>query len=85
MDREFLEARITATKAAIVAYEDAITFLGTQGGIQSYTLDTGQNRQLVTRADIPAMNRMINSLYNRCATLQTRLTGSGVITARPGW
>jgi len=85
MDREFLKARIVATKAAIVAYEDALTALGSQGGVQSYTLDTGQTRQTVTRADIPGMNRMIDSLYNRCVTLETRLTGSGVITARPAW
>ena len=84
MDREFIQARITATQAIIAAYEDAILALGLQGGVQTYTLDTGQSRQTVTRADIPSMNRMLDSMYNRCATLQARLTGA-TLQARPGW
>lgn len=84
MDRAFTKERITATKALIVAYEDAVTALGTQGGVVSYTLDTGQSRQTVTRADISSLNRMLDSLYNRLATLEARLNGAS-ITARPAW
>lgn len=84
MDRAFIQDRITATKALIVAYEDAVTALGNQGGVQSYTLDTGQSRQTVTRSDIPALNRMLDSLYNRLCTLEARLNG-GAVTARPAW
>ena len=43
MDAAFLQARIDATKAQIIAYEDAATALA-GGGVQSYTLDTGQTR-----------------------------------------
>jgi len=84
MDRAFIQERITVTKALIVEYETAVTELGIQGGIQSYTLDTGQSRQTVTRADIPALNRMLDSLYNRLATFEARLKG-GTTTARPAW
>ena len=84
MDRAFIKERITATKALIVAYEDAVTALGTQGGVVSYTLDTGQSRQTVTRADISSLNRMLDSLYNRLATLEARMYG-GSLTARPAW
>lgn len=84
MDRAFTKERITATKALIVAYEDAVTALGTQGGVVSYTLDTGQSRQTVTRADISSLNRMLDGLYNRLATLEARLNGAS-ITARPAW
>jgi len=83
MDRDFIEARITATKAQIVAYETAADALAT-GGIQSYTLDTGQTRQTVTRLDLAALQKTIDSLYNRCATLEARLNG-GTLTARPAW
>lgn len=82
MDSEFIQARIDATKLAIVAYEDAVLALGVAGGVQSYTLDTGQSRQTVTRADLDKLNDIINSLYNRCATLGARLNG-GSILARP--
>ena len=83
MDRAFLQGRIDATKLQIIAYEDAALALA--GGVQSYTFDTGQNRQTVTKLDLTAINATIDSLYNRCGTLQARLTGSGTVTARPAW
>lgn len=85
MDAAFLQARIDATKAIIVAYEDAVLALGTGGSIQSYTLDTGQSRQTVTRADLSSLNRVLDSLYNRCAVLEARLSGGGSLLARPSW
>jgi len=81
MDASFIQARITATKVLIVAYEDALTALA--GGVQSYTLDTGQTRQTVTKLDVTQLNKIVGSLYNRCATLEARLNGSGVLIARP--
>lgn len=84
MDREFLVARIVATKALIVAYEDAVAALSTANGVQSYTLDTGQSKQTVTRADIMSLNTTLDSLYNRLATMEARLNGAA-LTARPCW
>ncbi len=84
MDRTFLTERIEATKALIVEYENALTALSASGGVQSYSFDTGQSRQSVTRADIPALSRMLDSLYNRLATLEARLRG-GTLIARPDW
>lgn len=83
MDSEFLQQRIDATKALIVAYEDAVTAL-VSGGVQTYTLDTGQSRQTVTRLELATLNRNIDSLYNRLATLQARLNG-GSVNVRPAW
>lgn len=84
MDIAFLQARIEATKDQIAAYEDAALALGTNG-IQSYTLDTGQSRQTVTKADLKAIQETIDKLYNRCATLEARLNGGNTVTMRPGW
>ena len=83
MDAAFTQARITATKAQIVAYEAAALALGTNN-VQSYTLDTGQTRQTVTRADLADIQRTIESLYNRCATLEARLNGGSVLV-KPSW
>jgi hypothetical protein len=80
----FVLARIEATKAAIVAYEGAVLALGVNGGVESYEIDTGQDRQRVTRASTPSLNRTLDGLYNRLATLEARLYG-GAITLRPGW
>ena len=84
MDAAFIQERITATKALIVKYETAVDAIVT-GGVESYTLDTGQSRQTVTKLDIDRLNKALDTLYNRCATLEARLTGSGSTTARPGW
>ena len=81
----FLAGRIAIIQTQIEAYDAAITAFG-DSNIQSYTLDTGQDRQVVTRADIASMKNMINSLYNRYVTLKARCgSPSGTIIARPCW
>lgn len=83
MGRDFLIERIDVTKGLIVAYEDALAALS--GGVQSYSLNTGQSQQTVTRASVADLNKTLESLYNRLATMQARLTGSGVTRVRPAW
>ena len=82
-DTAFWEARLTAKKAAIVAYEAAITAVA--GGAQSYSLDTGQTRQVVTKANITEMRNMVAQLESDISTLQQRLYGCGRTYVRPGW
>jgi hypothetical protein len=81
MDATFLNERLTATKALIVAYEDAALALG--NGVQSYTLDTGQSKQTVVRADIGNINKVLDTLYNRYGTLELRLGGGSLIAQGP--
>lgn len=83
MDKIFLQERIAATKMQIIAYENAILELA--NGAQSYTLDTGQSRQTVTKFNLTSMQNIISSLYNRLVILETRLNGSGSVIARPSW
>ena len=78
----FLQERIDKTKELIVLYEDAVSSLVT-GKILSYTIDTGQTRQTVTKNDVVQLNTQIDSLYNRLATLCARLDGSGTVTVVP--
>lgn len=84
MDSKFIQDRINTAKQQIIAYEDAALALG-NGSIQSYTLDTGQSTQTVTKLNIDSLQKAIDSLYNRCATLQTRLTGGGSVIGKPSW
>lgn len=72
-----LQARIVTLTALITAYEAALLALGTVG-IQSYTLDTGQTRQTVTRANVTELRRAVSSFYNDLATTEARLNGCGV-------
>ena len=80
----FLQERIVATKALIVVYEDALTALVTNG-VQSYDLDTGQSVQRVTKINVKGLNASLDGLYNRLATQEARLNGSGVTIVRPAF
>lgn len=81
-DLAFLDERIDRTKTMIIAYEDAITALA--GGAQSYSLDTGQTRQSVTRAQLAELTSTLEQLENRLASLNARRNG-GSIYVRPGF
>lgn len=82
-DLAWLNARIAATEASIESYEAAELAL-TTGGAQSYTLDTGQSRQTVTRSNLTEIRKGVESLYNRLATLEARRDGA-VVRVSPLW
>ena len=84
MSREFLKQRIEATKNIIIEYETAVLTLNTTSAI-SYTLNTSQTTQTVTKRDVAGLQASLNGLYNTLATLEARLTGNGVIIAGPAW
>ena len=84
MDKVFTATRIEVTKALILKYEAALDALALNPN-QSYTLDTGQTKQTVTRFDLNNLNKVLDSLYNRCATLEARLSGAGTSIQRPAW
>lgn len=83
IDSTWLDERIAATKTLIVAYEDAILALST--GAQQYSLDTGQTRQMVTKAQLPSLRDALSTLENRLAVLDARRNGGSSIVVRPGW
>lgn len=84
MDTEFLQQRIDATKLAIVAYEDAILQL-TTGTVLTYSLDTGQTTQSVTKIDVVRLQAQLDAMYNRLTMLGARLTGNGAVRVVPAW
>lgn len=74
-DSTWLDARITAVEALIVKHEDAISAL--VGGAQSYTLDTGQTRQSVTKANLAELRISLAELESRRSELRLRRNGAG--------
>jgi hypothetical protein len=82
-DAEWLAERIAAKKAALLAFDSAITALA--GGAQTYSLDTGQTRQVVSKANLSEMRIMVSKLESEISTLQQRLNGCGRFQVRPGW
>lgn len=83
-DTAFLEQQLTAVEAAISAYRAAVLALGT-GGVQSYTLDTGQTRQTVTKANLTEMRRAVDSMMNERAVLRAQLGCGGHTYVVPGF
>jgi len=81
-ENDWLDARIVRTRTLIAAYEDAIETLA--AGAFSYTLDTGQTRQSVTRSNVSSLRLILDQLENRLATLQARRCG-GSVRMVPGW
>ena len=84
MDRAFWQARLDKKKALLIVLDDAATAISA-GAIESYKLDTGQTVTWVQKSNIEVLNKVIESLENQIAVLETRLTGCGVVNARPAW
>lgn len=84
MDSDFLIARYTKCKEMIIAYEDAIDALVGQGA-QSYSLNTGQTSQTVTRKNTKELQEQLESLMVRCDVLHARIYGGGTTRGIPAW
>lgn len=82
-DAAWRAARITKTKALIVAYEEAILALST--GAQSYTLNTGQTQQTVTKGNVASLRDTLKWLEARLANLQADDCGGGATHVTPGF
>lgn len=80
-DKTFFTTQIEKTKELIDLYDTAITAILT-GGVESYTLDTGQSIQKVTKLNISKYQAVYDSLLNRLATLNARVYGCGVTHVR---
>lgn len=83
MAEQFWLDRITKAKSQVVLLEDAIDFLYANPH-SSYTLDTGQGNQKVTRPDLDGLQRQYDSLLDRIATLEARCFGASQ-QIRPGF
>lgn len=81
MASTYLQDRVTAIKARILLYEDALLAFASTG-IQSYNINTGQTVQTVTRANIGELERIVRGLLNDIVTIEARCTGSGSYTGR---
>lgn len=82
-DDSFIEEQIADTKALIRAYGAALlAFANTN--TQSYQIDTGQTRQLVTRAQLGSLQLTRSRLMGELATLEAR-AGCGKFNVKPAW
>jgi hypothetical protein len=70
------QARLEKAMTHVEELEDAISGL-VDGSIQSYQLDSGQTRTLVTKQQMSPMYLALMRAENRVATLSARVEGAG--------
>lgn len=83
-DTAFLEQQLAAVEAMITAYGAALLAFAS-GTVQSYTLDTGQTRQTVTKANLSEIRRLRAELMNERAVLRAQLGYGGHTYVVPGF
>lgn len=83
MADSYLQGKIKSTEAIIDALYDTITQLSS-GAVISYTLDTGQGKQVVTREDLSKLKDQLNSYLSLRDVLCARTTQNfGTFNIRP--
>jgi len=82
--REFICNQIPILQQQITDYQNAATALAINQ-IQSFTYDTGQTRETISKMEVDKLHAVIDVLYNRYIMLCSRCNGSNVIIARPCW
>ncbi len=84
MEQVDTDQAVIAVRAIIKNLEAALIALA-DPTITSYSLDTGQSVQRVTRRDISRLTADLESAYSLLSTLQTRSSGRGTIEVVPVW
>jgi hypothetical protein len=79
---DFINEQITALKALLAANTQArIAAQGTQ----SYTLETGQTRQSVMKAQLASLADERAKLLSELSDWERLLCGGGAVRGVPGW
>lgn len=82
-DRAFWQGRLDKKKAQLAECDDAISAL--TAGAQTYSIDTGQTRQTVTKANLTELRNRASTLEAEISALMQRLGGCGTLQVRPAW
>ena len=77
----FVQGQIAKLEVLLGAYLDAITILLT--GAKSYTIDTGQGRQVVTREDVDKLQENYGLVWQQYDALTARCGTGGAVNVVP--
>jgi hypothetical protein len=78
----FEQQQVDKLALLLNAYIDAITAV-LSAGVTSYTLDTGQGRQTVTRQDVGKMQEAYGLIWQQYDALSSRCNYGGAVTVTP--
>lgn len=78
---QFWEDELNNTRRLLYEIEKAILYFTQEalssGGVQEYTIDTGQDRQTVKRSDLSSLYMRQKELLNTISILETRVRPTG--------
>ena len=78
---QFWEDELNNTRRLLYEIEKAILYFTQEalssGGVQEYTIDTGQDRQTVKRSDLSSLYIRQKELLNTISILETRVRPTG--------
>ena len=78
---QFWEDELNNTRRLLYEIEKAILYFTQEalssGGVQEYTIDTGQDRQTVKRSDLSSLYIRHTELLNTMSILETRVRPAG--------
>ena len=87
--RQYWEVQLRNKKVYAQKVEQAIlaltNSLNSGNGIQSYTIDTGQDKQTVTRADLSSLRSVLFNLQKEIAAMETQLYNNAPRIIQPGY
>jgi hypothetical protein len=81
-EENFILRRLEAVEELIIKLDAAM--LAVSSGATSYSIDTGQTRQSVTKAPPGELRNSMNDALNLRSVLKAQLEGKAV-NVRPGW
>lgn len=79
---EYWQARIATLQALVAAYDAALLAFATTG-VQQYTVDTGQTKQTVMRAEIASLQGVRNRLLSELDDMGARCGDGSVSYVSP--
>lgn len=83
MASTFLQTQLVNLQGIANEYYRVISAILTRDGVQSYELDTGQGKQRVTAADLPALQAAYTGMISQIQTLENLVNGTGITHGRP--
>lgn len=83
-DVAWIKEHIAWLREAITAYRAAYLALSS-GAVLSYSLDTGQTKQTVTKQQLPTVKNALDGLISDLHYWNNQLGGCATVYVRPAW
>lgn len=84
MSDAFVLTQIANLQALVTAHM-ASSLEAANAGIQSYTVDSGQDRNTAVRYSVAEVQRTVARIMDQIEMFEARLSGSNIVRVEPGF